>query len=80
MERETYKEILDNFEQFCDEFEGAAAKRYSGVDNDSREPINNESVERITPAVVREVDEVGEEDIIARETSIDVPSTEVPEA
>ena len=77
MERETYKEILDNFEQFCDEFEGAAAKRYSGVDDDSREPINNESVERITPAVVREVDGVGEEDFRSRTPTIDVPSTEV---
>ena len=80
MERETYKEILDNFEQFCDEFEGAAAKRYSGVDNDSRQPIEHKAVERVTPEVVREIDEVGEEDILARATSIDVQATEVPEA
>ena len=75
-----YEKVLANFEQFCDGFENAAAQRFSGVDNDSRQPIEHSSVERVTPAVVREVDEVGEEDIIARATTIDVPSTEVPEA
>ncbi len=75
-----YEKVLDNFEQFCDEFEFAAAKRFSGVDNDSRQPIEHAAVESVTPAVVREVDEVGEEDILARATTIDVPSTEVPEA
>ncbi len=75
-----YEKVLANFEQFCDQFEGAAAQRFSGVDNDSRQPIEHSAVERVTPAVAREVDEVGEEDIIARATTIDVPSTEVPEA
>ena len=75
-----YEKVLDNFEQFCDEFEFAAAKRFSGVDNDSRQPIEHTAVESVTPAVVREIDEVGEEDILARATTIDVPSTEVPEA
>ncbi len=75
-----YEKVLANFEQFCDEFEGAAAQRFSGVDNDSRQPIEHAAVESVTPDVVREVDEVGEEDILARATTIDVPSTEVPEA
>ena len=75
-----YEKVLANFEQFCDGFENAAAQRFSGVDNDSRQPIEHSAVERVTPAVVREVDEVGEEDILARATTIDVPSTEVPEA
>ena len=75
-----YEKVLANFEQFCDEFEGAAAQRFSGVDNDSRQPIEHTAVESVTPDVVREVDEVGEEDILARATTIDVPSTEVPEA
>ena len=74
-----YEKVLANFEQFCDGFENAAAQRFSGVDNDSRQPIEHSSVERVTPAVVREVDEVGEEDILARATTIDVPSTEVRE-
>ena len=74
-----YEKVLNNFEQFCDEFEFAAAKRFSGVDNDSTAPLTNERVKRVTPEVVREVDEVGEDDILARATTIDVPSTEVTE-
>ena len=80
MERNTYERILDNFEQFCDEFEVAAAERFSGRDNDSRQPIDNAEVQRVTPTVVREVNTVGEEDIITGTTTIDVPSTEFPEA
>ena len=72
-----YEKVLANFEQFCDGFESAAAQRFSGVDNDSRQPIEHTAVESVTPAVVREVAEVGEEDILARATTIDVPSTEV---
>ena len=75
-----YEKVLANFEQFCDQFEGAAAQRFSGVANDSRQPIEHSAVERVTPAVVNEIDEVGEEDILARATSIDVQATEVPEA
>ena len=75
-----YEKVLANFEQFCDEFEGAASQRFSGVDNDSRQPIEHSAVERVTPEVVREVDEIGEEDILARATSIDVQATEIPEA
>ena len=77
MERNTYERILDNFEQFCDEFEVAAAERFSGRDNDSRQPIDNAEVQRVTPTVVREVNTVGEEDITARTSTIDVPSTEI---
>ena len=80
MERNTYERILDNFEQFCDEFEVAAAERFSGRDNDSRQPIDNAEVQRVTPTVVREVNTVGEEDIITGTTAIDVSSTEFPEA
>ena len=72
-----YEKILNNFDQFCDDFEFAAAKRFSGVDNDSRQPLDNAEVQRVTPTVVREVDTVGEEDITARTTTVDVPSTEV---
>ena len=75
-----YEKVLANFEQFCDEFEGAASQRFSGIDNDSRLPLEHTAVERVTPEVVREVDEIGEEDILARATSIDVQATEIPEA
>ena len=72
-----YEQVLNNFDQFCDDFEFAAAKRFSGVDNDSRQPLDNAEVQRVTPTVVREVNSVGEEDITARTTTVDVPSTEV---
>ena len=72
-----YNQVLNNFDQFCDEFEFAAAKRFSGVDNDSKQPVDNAEVQRVTPTVVREVNTVGEEDITARTTTVDVPSTEV---
>ena len=72
-----YEKILNNFDQFCDDFEFAAAKRFSGVDNDSRQPVDNAEVQRVTPTVVRAVNTVGEEDISARNSTIDVPSTEV---
>ena len=75
-----YEKVLANFELFCVQFEGAAAQRFSGVDNDSRQPIEHSAVESVTPAVVREIEEPGEEDILARATSIDVQATEVPEA
>ena len=72
-----YNEVLNNFDQFCDDFEFAAAKRFSGVDNDSRQPLDNAEVQRVTPTVVREVDSVGEEEITARTSTVDVPSTTI---
>ena len=42
-----YEKILNNFDQFCDDFEFAAAKRFSGVDNDSRQPVDNAEVQRL---------------------------------
>ena len=79
MERNTYEDILNNFESFCDNFEVAAAERFSGQDNDSRQPIDNAEVQRVTPTVVREVNTVGEEDIVTRTTAIDVQASELPE-
>ena len=75
--KNNYEAILNNFEQFCDEFEGAAAVRFSGQDNDSRQPLDNAAVERATPAVIREINHDGNTVEFLRETSIDVPSTEV---
>ena len=70
-----YEKVLANFEQFCDEFEGAASQRFSGVDNDSRQPIDNAEVQRVTPTVVREVESVGEEDVQARAAIVDVQAS-----
>ena len=77
MERNTYEKILDNFEEFCDGFEVAAAERFSGQDNDSRQPIDNAEVQRETPTIVREVKHDGEAVNLIRETAIDVSSTEI---
>lgn len=77
VDKNFYNEVLDNFDQFCDDFEFAAAKRFSGVDNDSRQPLDNAEVQRVTPSIVREVESTGEEDCNARNSTVDVPSTEV---
>ena len=70
-----YEKVLANFEQFCDEFEGAASQRFSGVDNDSRQPVDNAEVQRVTPAIVREVESVGAEDVQARAAIVDVQAS-----
>ena len=70
-----YEKVLANFEQFCDEFLGAASHRFSGLDNDSRQPIDNAEVQRVTPTVVREVESVGEEDVQARAAIVDVQAS-----
>ena len=74
-----YEEILANFDTFCDQFEGAAAKRFAGLDNDSRVPITNSEVQRVTPVAVREVDDGGEEGISIRTPPIDVQAPPIPE-
>ena len=75
-ERNHYEKILDNFDQFCDEFEFAAAKRFSGQDDDSRQPIDNAEIQRQTPRTVREISHDGEDVNLLRESSIDVSPTE----
>ena len=39
-DRNVYEEILNNFDAFCDQFEGAAAKRFSGLDYSAEKNIN----------------------------------------
>ena len=74
-----YEEILANFDSFCDQFEGAAAKRFAGLDNDSRQPISNTTIREVTPVAVREVDDGGEEGITIRTPPIDVQASPMPE-
>lgn len=74
-----YEQILSNFDEFCSDFEDAAAKRFSGLDDDSRIPVTNEQVQRATPAVVREIEQDGGEDLIIRTTPIDVQTPPLPE-
>ena len=75
-----YDKILNNFDQFCDEFEFAAAKRFSGQDDDSRQPIDNAEIQRQTPRTIREIKHDGEENKLLTEDAIDVSSTESGQA
>lgn len=74
-----YEEILANFDAFCDQFEGAAARRFAGLDDASRTPIDNADVKRATPAAAREVDDGGEEGVVIRTPPVDVQTSPMPE-
>ena len=74
-----YEKVLQNFDTFCDQFESAAARRFAGLDNDSRQPIDNAEIQRVTPIAVREIDDGGEEGVIVRTPPIDVQAPPVPE-
>ena len=79
MHNNNYEEILNNFDAFCDQFEMAAAKRFAGLDNDSRQPIDHAEVQRATPRAAKEVDDGGDEGITIRTPPIDVQATPMPE-
>ena len=72
-----YEKALNDFEHFCDEFENAANKRFQGVDDGSTATIDTKTVERATPAVVAEIDELGTESEEFREPPINVQATHV---
>ena len=72
-----YDKILNNFDAFCDEFEGRAA--YSFNTGDNNEGRVNGEVERIgenTPMAVREIERIGQEDLAARKSVVDVQATD----
>ena len=72
-----YDRILNNFDAFCDEFESRASNSFNTGDNNEGR-VNGE-VERIgenTPMAVREVDKLGQEDLAARGSIIDVQATD----
>ena len=72
-----YDKILNNFDAFCDEFESRASNSFNTGDNNEGR-VNGE-VERIgenTPMAVREVDKLGQEDLAARGSFIDVQATD----
>ena len=72
-----YDKILNNFDAFCDEFESRASNSFNTGDNNEGR-VNGE-VERIgenTPMAVREVDKLGQEDLAARGSIIDVQATD----
>lgn len=73
-----YEEILSNFDSFCDQFEGAAARRFAGLDDASRQPIDNAEIQRSTPVAVREVDDGGDEGVSIRTPPVDVQAAPMP--
>jgi len=73
-----YEEILSNFDAFCDQFEGAAARRFAGLDDASRQPIDNAEIQRATPVAVREVDDGGDEGVSIRTPPVDVQAAPMP--
>ena len=72
-----YDMILNNFDAFCDEFESRASNSFNTGDNNEGR-VNGE-VERIgenTPMAVREIERIGQEDLAARESVVDVQATD----
>ena len=62
-----FDKILNNFDQFCDEFENAAAKSYS--------QLNHGRDKRDDKETLQEIRFSGEENVISGTTPIDVQAT-----
>ena len=68
-----YDKILENFDEFCDEFESRASNAFMRADqNDGRVTGEIERVGEDTPMAVREVDEPGPTDIAIGAPHLDV--------
>ena len=71
-----YDKILANFDEFCDEFESRASNAFmKGDQNDGRVTGEIERVGENTPMAVREVKQPGPTDLPARESVVDVQTT-----
>tara|TARA_B100000902_G_scaffold187624_1_gene179648 strand:+ start:119 stop:361 length:243 start_codon:yes stop_codon:yes gene_type:complete len=71
-----YDRILENFDEFCDEFESRASNAFMrGDQNDGRVTGEIERVGEDPPMAVREVDEPGPTDLPARAPHLDVSSS-----
>ena len=71
-----YDRILENFDAFCDEFESKASNAFlRGDQNDGRVTAEAERVGDSTPEVVREIDELGSEDITTGAPYVDVQAS-----
>ncbi len=71
-----YDEILANFDAFCDEFESKASNAYMrGDQNDGRVNEATAEIGDSTPEVVREIDELGSEDITVGAPYVDVQAS-----
>jgi hypothetical protein len=67
---ENFTSILDNFDAFCDEFEGRAAEAFMRGDQNNGKVIRaaTEKLGGETPSVVTEIRESGAESISVGET------------
>ena len=71
-----YDRILENFDEFCDDFESRASNAFMrGDQNDGRVTGEIERVGEDTPVAVREVDEPGPTDLPIRAPHLDVSSS-----
>ena len=69
-----FNSILENFDAFCDEFEGRAAEAFlRGDQNDGRVTRAAAESGESTPPVVREIAEPGPTDIAVGAPHVDVP-------
>lgn len=69
-----FNSILENFDQFCDEFEGRAAEAFMrGDQNDGRVTRAAAESGESTPSAVREIAEPGPTDIAVGAPVVDVP-------
>jgi len=75
---DNFDNILNNFDDFCDEFESRAAEAFlRGDQNDGRVTRAASEVGERPPSVVREIAEPGPTDIATRAPFIDVSSSSV---
>ena len=73
-----YEDILNDFDNFCDEFESRAANAFlRGDQNDGRVISKSEEIGTGTPDAVREVHHTRAEDIPARAAVVTIPTTNV---
>lgn len=71
-----FEQILNNFDDFCNEFESRAANAFlRGDQNDGRVTEATANIGDSTPEVVREITESGIEDLGIGETIVDVSSS-----
>ena len=71
-----YEDMLNNFDEFCDQFEKRASEAYNGGDPNNGRVIKE--IERIggdTPMAVREVEHPREDAREASESIVDVQAT-----
>ena len=72
--KSNFDKILNNFDQFCDEFENQAASSYSKLNNGDIERTKRDDKETL-----QEIRFSGEENVISGTTPIDVQATYLSE-